>query len=116
MCSVQSPTLLIFDSALFLFALADEDEEDFGVAALAAFPAAFLPVAPEEEDDDDEELEEDDDEDVEESPPLSTPPLPPPRPPLLLPNLESCFRSFDVSGERSRSLLRLPPPPPLYLL
>ena len=111
MCSVQSPTLFIFDSA-FLFA-ADEDE-----AAFAEFdPAAFLPVAPEEEEDDDDELDDDEDEDVEESPPLSAPPPPPPPPLrlLLLPNLESYFRSFDERGERSRSLLRLLPPPPLYL-
>ena len=115
MCSVQSPTLFIFDSA-FLFA-ADEDEEDAAFAEVD--PAAFLPVAPDEEDEDDDELDEDEDEDVEESPPLSAPP-PPPLRLLLLPNLESYFRSFDERGERSRSLLRLllpppPPPPPLYL-
>ena len=103
MCSVQSPTLLIFDSALLLDAGSCLDE-----AAAEVDPEAFLPpVAPEEEDDEEDELDEDDDEDVEESPP-------PPPPPLstcwlrllllLLPNLESYFLSLEGRGERSRSL------------
>lgn len=103
MCSVQSPTLLIFDSALLLDAGSCLDD-----AAAEVDPEAFLPpVAPEEEDDEEDELDEDDDEDVEESPP-------PPPPPLstcwlrllllLLPNLESYFLSLEGRGERSRSL------------
>ena len=103
MCSVQSPTLLIFDSALLLDAGSCWDD-----AAAEVDPEAFLPpVAPEEEDDEEDELDEDDDEDVEESPP-------PPPPPLstcwlrllllLLPNLESYFLSLEGRGERSRSL------------
>ena len=104
MCSVQSPTLLIFDSALLLDAGSCLDD-----AVAEVDPEAFLPpVAPEEEDDEEDELDEDDDEDVEESPP-------PPPPPLstcwlrlllllLLPNLESYFLSLEGRGERSRSL------------